>query len=241
MKKKNLITAAVSLALVAVVGVGATLAYFTDKTDTMTNVFVSGKVDVTLIDEFDKTETPKGEYEFDENGVQTGILYTNVMPGDTLDKDVSLMVRDGSSNAHVGIVVTVDHSQNPSADEVYKLVDEAVQRQEAVVGDMWQNVQDVNVFDGENIVAGKLYVYNPQYEGADWTQGVPAGTLLQLFSDIQVPTSWDNAYADTEFCINVQGYAIQADNMAASLLKSAIEGTLRDDNGDTVLFEQYGD
>ena len=241
MKKKNLITAAVSLALVAVVGVGATLAYFTDKTDTMTNVFVSGKVDVTLIDEFNKTETPKGEYEFDENGVQTGILYTNVMPGDTLDKDLSLMVRDGSSNAHVGIVVTVDHSQNPSADEVYKLVDEAVQRQEAVVGDMWQNVQDVNVFDGENIVAGKLYVYNPQYEGADWTQGVPAGTLLQLFSDIQVPTSWDNAYADTEFCINVQGYAIQADNMAASLLKSAIEGTLRDDNGDTVLFEQYGD
>ena len=241
MKKKNLITAAVSLALVAVVGVGATLAYFTDKTDTMTNVFVSGKVDVTLIDEFNKTETPKGEYEFDENGVQTGILYTNVMPGDTLDKDVSLMVRDGSSNAHVGIVVTVDHSQNPSADEVYKLVDEAVQRQEAVVGDMWQNVQDVNVFGGENIVAGKLYVYNPQYEGADWTQGVPAGTLLQLFSDIQVPTSWDNAYADTEFCINVQGYAIQADNMAASLLKSAIEGTLRDDNGDTVLFEQYGD
>ncbi len=241
MKKKNLITTAVSLALVAVVGVGATLAYFTDKTDTMTNVFVSGKVDVTLIDEFNKTETPKGEYEFDENGVQTGILYTNVMPGDTLDKDVSLMVRDGSSNAHVGIVVTVDHSQNPSADEVYKLVDEAVQRQEAVVGDMWQNVQDVNVFDGENIVAGKLYVYNPQYEGADWTQGVPAGTLLQLFSDIQVPTSWDNAYADTEFCINVQGYAIQADNMAASLLKSAIEGTLRDDNGDTVLFEQYGD
>ena len=241
MKKKNLITAAVSLALVAIVSVGATLAYFTDKTDTMTNVFVSGKVDVTLIDEFNKTETPKGEYEFDENGVQTGILYTNVMPGDTLDKDVSLMVRDGSSNAHVGIVVTVDHSQNPSADEVYKLVDEAVQRQEAVVGDMWQNVQDVNVFDGENIVAGKLYVYNPQYEGADWTQGVPAGTLLQLFSDIQVPTSWDNAYADTEFCINVQGYAIQADNMAASLLKSAIEGTLRDDNGDTVLFEQYGD
>ena len=241
MKKKNLLTAAVSLSLVAVVGVGATLAYFSDKTDTMTNVFVSGKVDVTLIDEFDKTETPKGEYEFDENGVQTGILYTNVMPGDTLDKDVSLMVRDGSSNAHVGIVVTVDHSQNPSADEVYKLVDEAVQRQEAVVGDMWQNVQDVNVFDGENIVAGKLYVYNPQYEGADWTQGVPAGTLLQLFSDIQVPTSWDNAYADTEFCINVQGYAIQADNMAASLLKSAIEGTLRDDNGDTVLFEQYGD
>lgn len=241
MKKKNLLTAAVSLSLVAVVGVGATLAYFSDKTDTMTNVFVSGKVDVTLIDEFDKAETPKGEYEFDENGVQTGILYTNVMPGDTLDKDVSLLVRDDSSNAHVGIVVTVDHSQNPSADEVYKLVDEAVKRQEAVVGDMWQDVQDVNVFDGQNIVAGKLYVYNPQYEGADWTQGVPAGTLLQLFSDIQVPTSWDNAYADTEFCVNVQGYAIQADHLAASQLKSAIEGTLRDDNGDTVLFEQYGD
>ncbi|OUN80312.1 hypothetical protein B5G03_16890, partial [Gemmiger sp. An50] len=45
MKKKNILTAAVSLSLVACLSIGATLAYFTDKSDTMTNVFTTGKVD----------------------------------------------------------------------------------------------------------------------------------------------------------------------------------------------------
>ncbi|OUN86796.1 hypothetical protein B5G03_06100, partial [Gemmiger sp. An50] len=51
MNKKNILTAAVSLSLVACLSIGATLAYFTDKSDTMTNVFTTGKVDMTLIDE----------------------------------------------------------------------------------------------------------------------------------------------------------------------------------------------
>ena len=78
MKKKNILTAAVSLSLVACLSIGATLAYFTDKTDVQTNTFKAGNVDVTLIDQFDKTTTPKGSYVFDNHGVQTGIEYTNV-------------------------------------------------------------------------------------------------------------------------------------------------------------------
>ena len=43
MKNKRFLTGAISLALVAVVSVGATLAYFTDKTETAENVFTTGK------------------------------------------------------------------------------------------------------------------------------------------------------------------------------------------------------
>lgn len=236
MKKKNILTAAVSLSLVACLSIGATLAYFTDKSDTMTNVFTTGKVDMTLIDE---TEDPKGQYTFDENGVQNGILYTGVVPGDDLDKRVSVLTRDGSSNAHVGIVVTVGNTTDPSKQEVYKLIDEAVARQEKVDGDKWLDVQNVNVYDGKNIVPGKLYAYNSEYPG--WEQGVPANTLMRLFSDIKIPTAWDNDEAEAVFDIKVQAYALQAENTAPSLLKSAIEGTLKDDNGDRVEFQQYGD
>ena len=50
MKKRNLLISLLSLALVAVIGVGATLAYFTDKTDTKKNTFTTGKVDIVLHD-----------------------------------------------------------------------------------------------------------------------------------------------------------------------------------------------
>lgn len=48
MKRKNLISVVVTLALTASVMVGATLAYLTDKTDTVTNTFTIGNVSIDL-------------------------------------------------------------------------------------------------------------------------------------------------------------------------------------------------
>lgn len=231
MTKKNILTAAVSLSLVACLSIGATLAYFTDKTDVQTNTFKAGNVDVTLIDQFDKTTTPKGSYVFDNHGVQTGIEYTNVVPGDVLDKDVSLMVRNGSANAHLAILVTVDNTKNINSDDVYDMVDEAVLRLNN--GAMWQEGKTVTTTDG---VTGKLYVYNPNYTGADWTKGVPANTVVNLFSDIEIPAEWGNAYANAEFDIKVRGYAIQAEHLDVTDLENAITN-----NESDIEFEQYGD
>ena len=47
MKNRKLLVAATSTALVAVVGIGATLAYFTDSDDA-TNVVTMGHVDINL-------------------------------------------------------------------------------------------------------------------------------------------------------------------------------------------------
>ena len=126
MKKKNLLTAALSLSLVAVITVGATLAYFTDTTDAQTNVFTTGNVNIQMTDKTESTDpnVKVGEYEYDAQGNQTGILYTNVLPGDTLSKKVAVEVLDGnlvrpaSSNAHVGILVMIDEEANPSSEEL---------------------------------------------------------------------------------------------------------------------------
>ncbi len=49
MNKKKLVTTFGSLALVGVIGVGASLAYLSDKTNTLTNTFTIGSnIDITL-------------------------------------------------------------------------------------------------------------------------------------------------------------------------------------------------
>ncbi|MFR8012464.1 MAG: SipW-dependent-type signal peptide-containing protein [Clostridia bacterium] len=85
---KKLITAA-SIALAACVAIGGTIAYLTDKTDTITNTFTVGKVDINL------TETAR--------------TY-KMIPGTTLDKDPTVTVEKGSEDSWV--FVKVEESEN---------------------------------------------------------------------------------------------------------------------------------
>ena len=51
--KKKILALSMCIALAAIAIVGASLAYFTD-TDAKTNVFTTGKVDITLNENFDE-------------------------------------------------------------------------------------------------------------------------------------------------------------------------------------------
>ena len=64
MNKKRVTALAVSLSLVAVIGIGATLAYFTDQTDTQ-NVINMGHVDIDLV-EHEITQDEDGNWVYDE-------------------------------------------------------------------------------------------------------------------------------------------------------------------------------
>lgn len=86
MKKKKILTMVAAVALVAVIGVGATLAYFTDK-DSKTNVVTMGKVDIKL-----------DEPEFSKNPADT---ITDVKPNQTIVKDPKITVEGGSLDAYV--------------------------------------------------------------------------------------------------------------------------------------------
>ena len=74
MKKKSLLTMLLALTLVAVVGVGATLAYLSDSTGAMTNTFTVGSgIDITQDEEdidydYDKDDDGKVDPEYDEDG-----------------------------------------------------------------------------------------------------------------------------------------------------------------------------
>lgn len=93
-KKKKAALLISSLALIAVIVVGGTLAYFTSQ-DTRENIVTLGKVEGTL------TET--GENGRDDG--TTGKDYPNVMPGDVLAKDPTITLDSESAPAYVRVQI----------------------------------------------------------------------------------------------------------------------------------------
>lgn len=88
MKKNKIALFALSLVAVAAIGVGATLAYFTDSTN-VSNVITMGNVDVEL------TEPKYSEIADDNNEI------TNVVPNQLITKDPTITVAEGSEDCYI--------------------------------------------------------------------------------------------------------------------------------------------
>lgn len=205
MKKKNILTAAVSLSLVAVIGVGATLAYFTDTTDTATNVFTTGQVDIELIDETDPDAGFSGQVPGvpNENG---GITYTDVMPGDNLSKIVGATIQEGSQPCWLGFKVDVSSKSTMVEDKVSNLVFQSIQNTVGQTDPNWYLT-----FEGNT-----MYCY--RFVETAYSEENPQQNRVILFSGIQIPgEEWGNEYAGARFSINVKAAAVQAANLPAPI------------------------
>ena len=96
------------VALVAVIGVGATLAYFTDK-DSKTNVVTMGKVDIDL-------EEPV----FSKNPNDT---ITDVKPNQSIVKDPKITVAEGSLEAYVRAKIEFEGLSEKQIEDILPLID----------------------------------------------------------------------------------------------------------------------
>lgn len=203
MKKKNLLTAAASLALVAVIGVGATLAYFTDKTETKKNVFSAGKVDIELIDESPAHDGWKQGVDNDDPEVE-GLKFDPVMPGDTLSKHVAVTVADDSQDAYVAIRVVAD-ANLPYGTETDNL--------------------DMKVWLYQTIATATDNVWymdiEPDFSSAIFycKDVVSAGETVDLLNSIHIPEAWGNEYASMNFSISVEAAAVQAENVTYEMFR----------------------
>ena len=116
MKKKNFLTILLSLALVAVIGVGATLAYLTDNTQTVNNKFTFDDIEITLKE---NATVPAGQsYLIRENkegtvagteaieGSDVGVVYSDILPGATVEKNPYITVSESNAHAYVYAYVT---------------------------------------------------------------------------------------------------------------------------------------
>lgn len=96
--KKKLMAIALAVCVVAVLAAGASLAYFTDKTEAANNTFTMGNVKIAL-DETDCTKT-------DGSRTPAGNTYTNLYPGMDMVKD-PIVHNVGKNDAWVRVIVRV--------------------------------------------------------------------------------------------------------------------------------------
>lgn len=196
MKMKNMLIGGMSLALVACISVGATLAYLQNKTGEVTNTFVmENGTRIELWETAD--EVTSGEYKQAVTGetagtaaitgtkdplegTNVGIDYTDVLPGAEINKEPRLELFDGPESYVYAKV------ENPAA---------AVQTINFNTGD--ENNQWTLVDETHNI-----YRYNstvtPTAEGA-WTS--------EIFTTVTID---ELATGDDLQDITITGFAIQA-------------------------------
>ena len=91
MNKKKILVLAVSVALIAILAIGGSLAYFTDTTDAVTNAFTVGNVDITLAE-------PKWNKDADHT----------LMPDTSYAKDPTITVGEKSQDCYVFLKIDMN-------------------------------------------------------------------------------------------------------------------------------------
>ena len=193
MNKKKLGTGLVTLALVGVVGIGGSLAWFTDN-DVATNVFTTNHVEINI----DETTTEKENVT--ENG--NGFTYSHVEPGDSISKNVTVTKAANSEDAWVRLVIKV------TGDKVVAALTDEDTTNDIVFknGETELNLTWAPVYDDEQklVAATATYDADVSLVGAD--------ASWNPFTHVQVPTTWGNYYADATFTVELTAEAVQYDN-----------------------------
>lgn len=99
MKKQQFITMTIALCLVMILGAGATLAYVTAQSNTLTNTFAVGS-NITAED-IELLET-----DLDGNPTKAGVEYKNIQAGDILEKDPWVNIKANTADCYVFIKIS---------------------------------------------------------------------------------------------------------------------------------------
>ena len=191
-KKKGAILIS-ALALIAVIVIGGTLAYFTD-TDDAQNVFTLGNVQGDLTETTTPgTDETTGHPIKDGTPTDDGIEYDHIVPGDWLSKEPRVNLTGTSEDAYVRVKLEVINEDGKlNADQKLQLLsDECLN-----YGTDWVVGTD-----------GYVYYQTKLTRDADGTsQTTPVFTL------VKIPETWGNKTADVNFSIKITADLIQSDN-----------------------------
>lgn len=119
---KKIISLLLVIALTATIAIGGTVAYLTAEADPKQNVFTVGDLDITLDEKVGVIgEGGAVKENKDENGKVTGADYTQIMPGDFLQKEVTV-TGDPDEASYVAVTVTLNNAGkiNAAIDNVYE-------------------------------------------------------------------------------------------------------------------------
>lgn len=187
-KKKTIISAIVLLAIVAV---GGAIAYFTD-TDTKTNTFTIGNVDITLSEEHWSTT--------DSNNNNIPDAAENIAPGVSVAKDPVITNVSATAPAYVYAKVEIPCTTDATPEEIFTL---------NTIGSGWTLMNDGACNNG---VATKVYNYGT----ASAMTALAAGSATPaVFSSVSLNSSItgsENGLSGNKNVV-VTGYGIQTNGL----------------------------
>lgn len=200
MKNKKLIAAIAAAALVAVIGVGATWAYFTDS-DEAKNVLTLGAVDIELTE-----PNYKGDAE-----------YENIVPGDVITKDPVITLAPDSEDAYVRVKLEIDikkqiFGKGENEEDVVLGETELEDGLEAeAIKDLMDGTGDTEGLRAQ--IQANGWYFNEE-EGYYYFNGklTQDSNKALFFRQVNIPLEWNSDMEDTIIRVNVYGEAIQADN-----------------------------
>lgn len=231
MNKKKILTLLVTTSLLAVVGVGSTLAYFTDKTETLTNVVTMGNVDGVLVE--NEAERKDGKWNLKDNILSNqDVMYENIMPGDTVKKNPTVCLKPGSADAWVRM--TLDIEGEDWLDELVKVkynkpnqhpwlppisIEKEISYRALIIEEIEKNI-DLGYKWAKEKDKNNVYYYkskltaptNDKFQG-NYIKTLNNSKKATLFEQFEFPSFLDNKVASKSFRIVLNADLIQADHI----------------------------
>lgn len=222
--KKKLMAIALAVCVVAVLAAGASLAYFTDKTDAANNTFTMGNVKIAL----DETDLTKD----DDSRTAEGNTYENLYPGMEMVKDPTVH-NTGRNDAWVRVIVRV--ANGAAFMDQFKTATDAANAEDATnatyasplealthgLGNGWSI--DASAPDGNDMVY--TIVYNTVLKPGESTPAV--------FEKLYIPATFGNGemaaitYKNAQdesvngFTMSIHAEAIQSEGLNATSCQDA--------------------
>lgn len=190
MKMKNILISGMSLALVACITIGGTLAYLSDQDGTLTNTFRFAGITVDVT-EISNDKTADTNLTVGAGKTEGGINYTNLVPGQPINKQVDVKV---TSDVKVELYMLVDFGTGANALTM-------VEGKDPVSKYGWTEVSI-------NEQGKKLYTRTVEATAEDKD--------FDLFDEVKVPDI--NVTAGSEVTLNnivINTYAVQSEHIAA--------------------------
>lgn len=224
MKKNKIMLSVISGLLVAAVAVGGTLAYLSDKTDTVTNTFNVGSGYEWDEDHehqglwLDETANPApGENPVvisETDRTETGVDYTEMYPGTVVAKDPTFHLTEGSTDSYVFARVTGADAMIAAGYVIsdIDLGDFDVEPTSSVNEMAWEKVADDD--DANDAGFDGIYRYRTTVKGGE--------DLISLFNSVKLSKDVDNDEFDAILpsSMDIQGVAVQTANLTAELAQA---------------------
>ena len=192
MNRRKLAALLASLSLVAVIGIGVTLAYFTDNAS-IQNIIVMGKVDIRLTENKVHKDPDTGMWVQDpgeEAITEEGLAFTDVLPGETVPKNPTVTVEGDSADTYIRVMMEIKTGADSTITQA-----------------------DLELLDQQ--LRAQILAENPEwfYESGYYyfSKALKADQSAVLFRQVTIPPEWVNNTAEQSFSIQLQAEAVQAD------------------------------